>query len=96
MTPEEEYAYLMRNDPDFDRIRRQLAETIKEEQPDAEGIYSSDHEAFLDGYHRIKQRFFNPFDPYNEGLVERARHGDRDAAEQMLVRSGVAESLKGE
>ena len=94
MTPEEEYKYLRENDPDFDRIRRQLAETIKEEQPHAEDVYATDHEAFLDGYHRIKQRFFNPFDPYNEGLVERARRGDRDAAEAMLVRSGVADSLK--
>jgi hypothetical protein len=93
MDAEERYRWLMNNDPLFEEKRRKLAEVIEEEGKPSHP-YEWDHAAFLDGYSRIEKRFFNKFDPHDEGLVERARRGDRDASEMMLIRSGVADSLK--
>jgi hypothetical protein len=91
MTPEEEYEYLKANDPDFEKIRAKLVETIKEEQPEAEEIYGTDHRAFLDGYRRVKRAHFNPFP---EDLVERSRRGDIDASKEMLIEAGIIDQLK--
>ena len=45
---------------------------------------------------RIEKAHYNPLDPDDEGLLERSRRGDRDEAEQMLIRSGIADELEGE
>jgi hypothetical protein len=87
------YERLRDTDPQFEEKRDKLAEVVREEQPEAEDLYNSDHAAFLDGFKRVEKKFFNKFD---DRLMERSRRGDIDAAAEALIQAGIADGLKGE
>jgi hypothetical protein len=87
-----QFERLRATDPDFESVRQSMRETIAEEMPDRESDFCYDYEIFLRGYEAVKKARHNRFDPE---LVERSRHGDIDAAQAMLVKAGIIDSLKG-
>lgn len=68
-----------------------IPEVLIDQAPDKEDDFSYDYEIFLRGYEAVKKARHNRFDPE---LVARARKNDRDAAEQMLIKAGIIDSLK--
>ena len=53
--------------------------------------FNSNYEVFLKGYREVKAARHNRFDP---DLVERSKRGDIDAAQAMLIKAGIIDSLK--
>ena len=88
---EAEFKRLAATDPDFEAVRQSMRETIAEECPDKEDDFCYNHEIFVKGYRLVKAAKHNRFDP---DLLERSRRGDIDASQQMLIKSGIIDSLK--
>jgi hypothetical protein len=88
---EAEYQRLAATDPDFEAVRQSMREVIAEEMPDKEDDFCYNHEVFVKGYRAVKAAKHNRFDA---DLVERSRRGDIDAAQQMLIKAGIIDSLK--
>ena len=94
MSNQSEYDLLTRH-PRFAEIRARLAELVEDEAPESAGCYTDDEQgraAFIENFRRVERAEFSPWDPE---LVERSRNRDTDASQQLLIKSGICDELRG-